>query len=88
MVEAKQAFDEAEERRDEAGRRISGNGGGISPAELGELHAEVERRRAALAASVDEIVSLGVIVKDLDSGLVDFPALRDGEPVLLCWLPG
>ena len=32
--------------------------------------------------------ALGVLVKDLDRGLVDFPALRDGEEVLLCWQVG
>jgi len=31
---------------------------------------------------------LGVEVKDLDEGLVDFPALRRGETVLLCWRLG
>ena len=30
----------------------------------------------------------GAIVKDLDDGLVDFPALRGGEEVLLCWRLG
>ncbi len=27
-------------------------------------------------------------MKDLDSGLVDFPALHEGETVLLCWQLG
>ena len=27
----------------------------------------------------------GIVVKDIDRGLVDFPALRDGQEVLLCW---
>lgn len=31
---------------------------------------------------------LGVQLKDLDQGLVDFPAWRDGEEVLLCWRQG
>ncbi len=88
MVEAKRALDAAEERRDAAARRISGNGGGIPPQELGKLHADVERRVTRLAAAVDEIGALGVLVKDLDSGLVDFPSLRDGEGVLLCWRLG
>ena len=31
---------------------------------------------------------IGLLVKDLDSGLVDFPSERDGRPVLLCWQLG
>jgi hypothetical protein len=37
---------------------------------------------------VERLQALGVQVKDLDRGLVDFPALRDGEEVLLCWQVG
>ena len=88
MVEAKRFLDEAQGRSDEAARRISGNGGGMPPAELGELHEEVERQATELATAVDEIHELGVIVKDFDSGLVDFPSIRDGEEVLLCWRLG
>jgi hypothetical protein len=88
MVGAKHAFDEAQERSDDAARSISGNGGGIPPAELAELREQLELRTTELAAIVDELHELGVQVKDLDSGLVDFPALRDGEQVLLCWRLG
>jgi hypothetical protein len=42
----------------------------------------------ALAAAVDAIVARGIQVKDLDTGLLDFPSLRDGEEVLLCWRVG
>jgi hypothetical protein len=38
---------------------------------------------------VVQLERLGVIVKDADRGLVDFPALREsGEEVLLCWQVG
>lgn len=30
----------------------------------------------------------GVQLKDIDSGLVDFPSIRDGQEVLLCWRQG
>jgi hypothetical protein len=37
---------------------------------------------------VERLEELGVVIKDLDAGLVDFPALRDGDDVLLCWRVG
>jgi hypothetical protein len=88
MVTAKRALDEAQERRDEAARSIAGNGGGIQPRELARLNDEVQRRATALADVVAEIQGLGVLVKDLDTGLVDFPTIRAGEEVLLCWQLG
>ena len=88
MVAAKERLDQAQERRDEASRRISGNGGGISPQELAGLHEGVQDAATELAGILAELEELGVVVKDLDSGLVDFPSVRDGEPVLLCWRLG
>jgi hypothetical protein len=55
----------------------------------------VVRRRDALALyeqqveeTVAEINSIGVEVKDLDAGLLDFPCMLDSEVVLLCWKQG
>jgi hypothetical protein len=42
----------------------------------------------SLMASAQQIVDFGVEIKDLDKGLCDFPHLRDGRVVLLCWLKG
>jgi hypothetical protein len=85
MVEERRAHVEALEHQEELEGSIRGNGGGIPPAELAESAAEVERLARTLARTVDELGELGVQVKDLDEGLVDFPALRRGETVLLCW---
>ena len=41
-----------------------------------------------MARAAERLQRLGVLVKDLDRGLVDFPALREGEEVLLCWQVG
>lgn len=38
-----------------------------------------------ITSAVERINELGGLVKDLELGLVDFYALRDGEPVFLCW---
>lgn len=41
-----------------------------------------------LTALVTEIEALGVQLKDFSRGLIDFPSLRDGRVVLLCWQIG
>ena len=76
------------ERQEELESKIRGNGGGMPPAELAAADAQVGELARGLASLVDEITALGVQVKDLDEGLVDFPALRHGETVLLCWRLG
>jgi hypothetical protein len=66
---------------------IGGNGGSLDPSRIGELQEAVAHAAADLARLVDEIQELGVQVKDLDRGLVDFPTHHpeSGETVLLCW---
>jgi hypothetical protein len=46
------------------------------------------RVQAKLNSVVDEIQSRGVIVRDVRSGLIDFPALRDNQEIYLCWRRG
>lgn len=41
-----------------------------------------------LTSQTNELEILGVQLKDFDRGLVDFPSLRDGRVVLLCWQIG
>jgi hypothetical protein len=88
MVAHRRAHVAALTRQEELELRIRGNGGGIPPAELAETAAEVEREARELAQAIDAVVELGLQVKDIDEGLVDFPALRHGETVLLCWMLG
>jgi hypothetical protein len=57
------------------------NGGGAAGKQVGE--AFVELQTAAVRFDAREIV-----LRDLDRGLVDFPAIRDGQEVYLCWVDG
>jgi hypothetical protein len=41
-----------------------------------------------LTLQLSELEGLGVQLKDFERGLVDFPSLRDGRVVLLCWQLG
>jgi hypothetical protein len=88
LVATRQEHAAALERQEELEGKIRGNGGGIPPAELAQATAEVDAVARRLARLVDEITDRGAQVKDLDSGLIDFPALRHGETVLLCWQLG
>lgn len=88
LVEIRREHADAVERQEELERKIRGNGGGIPPAELASATAEVDGVARRLARLVDEIASHGAQVKDLDAGLIDFPALHRGETVLLCWQLG
>jgi hypothetical protein len=67
---------------------IGGNGAGYAAGDLNQAQDELQGLAAQAAACVDRLSELGVHVKDVDTGLVDFPALRHGEPVLLCWQVG
>ena len=88
LVANRRALSATAERRARLTARIAGNGGDFDPQEPRELEEQLERDAQEVAASIAELEELGVLVKDLDRGLVDFPALRRGEEVLLCWEVG
>jgi hypothetical protein len=69
---------------------VAGNGGRLDPRRVNELQESVAAATAELASLVEEINDLGLQIKDLDSGLVDFPATHPetGDTVLLCWQLG
>jgi hypothetical protein len=88
LVEHRNGMRLAAERRARLTARIAGNGGDLDPQEPGELDEQFERESQAVARAVEGLQRLGLLVKDLDRGLVDFPALHNGEEVLLCWQVG
>ena len=65
----------------ELAARVSLSGGGWP----GRAHAEAA---TTLVLTLEELDRLDVVVRDADRGLVDFPALREGQEVYLCWLVG
>jgi hypothetical protein len=47
---------------------------------------EVARALVELSRAVGELEAVDIVVRDVERGLIDFPAIRDGEEVYLCWL--
>ncbi len=88
MVEHHRRLLEAQVRRSDLASRAGSNGGDLTPTDFAEVEEELEREAAALARCVERIQSAGALVKDLERGLLDFPAKRDGDDILLCWHVG
>jgi hypothetical protein len=88
LVEHHRALRRVQAEREALAHRIAGNGGGIGSGALGELEEAERRERVEIASRVNAIHERGAIVKDLATGLIDFPARLEGEEVLLCWRLG
>lgn len=56
--------------------------------EMNGMQAELEQMGKELQWIVDDIVAEGIIIRDIPRGLVDFPYIRDGHEVYLCWVSG
>ena len=57
---------------------VAGNGGGTESAEYSDALALLKRETERLS-------SRDILLRDLETGLIDFPSERDGQLVFLCW---
>jgi hypothetical protein len=88
-LESKQSAEGIDQELTDLARRIQMAGGmtvdvAKVAAQRSELQKQIERARETLR----EIDEIGVQIKDLDTGLLDFPCRMDEEIVLLCWKSG
>jgi hypothetical protein len=67
---------------------VGSNGGGLNVADTEALRSRLESLTDDLNALIRAITDEGVQVKDVDQGLLDFPAVVEGEEALLCWHVG
>jgi hypothetical protein len=80
MRAARERLTDADARRALA-TGTPGNGGGSLGKQLGEAFSELQ-------AGVGAFSEREIVLRDLDRGLIDFPAIRDGREVYLCWIDG
>ena len=72
---------EDEDAREALGEAAPANGGGAPGRVVSEGFLGLQR-------AIGELQAMEIVLRDLDRGLVDFPALRDGREVYLCWEEG
>jgi hypothetical protein len=85
-VQAKAHYMEAEKAIQDLLQRILMMGGiNVDTVAAEAWKAQYDSNAQALKNCMERIEDLGVLVKDLDIGLVDFPTLFRGEEVYLCW---
>ena len=80
-----------EQQRDELTEKLAGGNGHSKTALQDQLHAGTARHDQLVAeaeATFNQLTVCGAMLKDLESGLIDFYGERDGEMVLLCWRLG
>lgn len=88
-VSLKSDYQEAEHSLHSFAQRVAMQGGVVVNREF-VLEGRVRRDRIGerLKAAVEKIQECGCLIKDLDTGLVDFPTLFRGREVYLCWKLG
>ncbi|MCD1259327.1 DUF2203 domain-containing protein [Paenibacillus athensensis] len=88
LQELKRRFEESylELRRQKERRGQSGGSSEADPFFM--MEAELEFIQIEARGHIQSIHGQGIELKDIDIGLVDFPALLDGQEVLLCWRQG
>lgn len=85
----KQRYEEADGGLSAISQRITLIGGMIPPRErILQFRSQKDASARALKSAIEQIQSIGCQLKDLDTGLVDFPTLYRDREVYLCWKLG
>jgi hypothetical protein len=88
MVEHRKNLTAAQTRQAELVARVASNGGDMVPSDLHELAETIQSEADAISDCAEQINAAGAQVKSLEDGLLDFPAKRGEEDILLCWKLG
>jgi hypothetical protein len=89
VMQAQAAGRDAQEWLDAEQERITMAGGGVvDQAAWHARRARLEECTRIMRTGLEEIQGIGGVIKDLGLGLVDFPHLRQGQEVNLCWRYG
>lgn len=88
LVALRERMRELEQAQGSLVTTIGGNGAGYAAGDLRAAQDELTGLGEAARACMERLEDLGVVLKDPNIGLLDFPARRDDEQVELCWHVG
>lgn len=89
LLQLKQDYVTSDAELSRITQRITLAGGMVPPRErMAELRARKDNCARGLKASVERIQETGCLLKDIDTGLIDFPTLYKDQEVYLCWKLG
>ncbi|HEX3746120.1 MAG TPA: DUF2203 domain-containing protein [Bryobacteraceae bacterium] len=88
-ISLKSEYQDAEEAMQAIAQRVGLMGGSMVNREHAiDARNRRDEARAKLRAAIEQVQEYGCVLKDLDTGLIDFPTLLRGEEVYLCWKLG
>jgi hypothetical protein len=87
LIEQKKRADLARASLHELEQRVRGDGEGAGP-ELEDRRTRLREALGRLRRGLEQVTRMGCVVKDLEIGLIDFPAELGGRRVYLCWRLG
>lgn len=88
-IDGKKAVEEIDSEFQQLANRVFVNGGmSLDVQKLARRRAEKDKTVQTVKDAIEEIDAIGVQVKDIDIGLLDFPCEVEGEVILLCWKLG
>jgi hypothetical protein len=88
-IDGKKEVEQIDSEFQELANRVFVNGGmSLDVQKLARRRAEKDKTVQTVKDAIEEIDAIGVQVKDIDIGLLDFPCEVEGEVILLCWKLG
>src|SRR4051794_27941713 len=85
----KSEYQKADKQIKDTAERIRTSGGAsVDPAALLAVRSGRDNSIVALKKALERVEEIGALVKDLDTGLIDFLTLYNGQEVCLCWRLG
>ena len=88
LANMRQEQTDAQSRLDELLEHRGSNGSSSSNEAMQQAQGNVDRLARLMEDGFQDILAEGIIVRDVATGLVDFPSQREGREVFLCWIRG